>query len=153
MTTAWVVHESTVGTTRAVADVIAEALASRLDVERHEVSTAQPVPRGLGLLVLGGPAHATGIREWLDPLGPSVPPMAFATFETRVRRPRAPGSAAKQAAKALRRHGGTEIAAPVSFWIHGIGGPLLDGELDRARVWALDLADVITGPDTGEDSA
>lgn len=169
MATAWVVYESIFGNTRAVAEAIVGALEPRVEVELYEASTAPKAPAGLDLLLLGGPTHAfgmsrpgtrasgaqsaehsvelpeAGIREWLDRQDPGVPSIPFAAFDTRVRRPRVPGSAGKHAARALRRRGWTEIAAPVSFWVNGVEGPLLDGELARARAWALDLADVITG--------
>ncbi|MGZ5404033.1 MAG: flavodoxin family protein [Nocardioides sp.] len=164
MSRAWVVYESMFGNTREVAQAIAEGLRDQSDVEVHEVSTAPPLPPDLDLLVVGGPTHAfglsrqstredaatkthrevesadMGLREWLDGLTLPTPPPQFAAFDTRVNHPRVPGSAAKKAAKRLRRLDATQGADPASFWVHGTEGPLVDGELDRARAWGRDLS-------------
>lgn len=50
-----------------------------------------------------------------------------------------PGSAARKAARRLQRKG-LELAAPAeSFFVSGVSGPLLEGELDRAREWGESL--------------
>jgi flavorubredoxin len=159
-----VVYESMFGNTRAVAEAVAEGLRDRVEVEVHEVSTAAPLPPDLDLLVVGGPTHAfglsrqstredaatkahrqvesaaMGLREWLDGLEHDSLPNHFAAFDTRVDHPRMPGSAAKKAAKRLRKQGSTQSSDPESFWVHGTEGPLLDGELDRAQGWGRSLA-------------
>jgi len=164
VTRAWVVYESMFGNTREVAEAVADGLRDGTDVEVHEVSKATPLPPDLDLLVVGGPTHAfglsrqstredaatkahrtvesadMGLREWLAGLEHDTPPPRFATFDTRVDHPRLPGSAAKKAAKRLRRQGSTQSTDPESFWVHGTEGPLLDGELDRARGWGRSLA-------------
>jgi hypothetical protein len=59
-----------------------------------------------------------------------------ATFDTRVDKVRhLPGSAAKAAAKAVRRRGYLPAARPESFYVTDVAGPLLEGELDRAEAW------------------
>lgn len=164
MARAWVVYESMFGNTREVAQAVAEGLSEGAQVEVHEVSTASPLPQGLDLLVVGGPTHAfglsrassrddaatkahrpvesatMGVREWLAALDSATLPTAYATFDTRVNHPRLPGSAAKKAAKRLHRLGGTASADPESFWVEGTEGPLVDGELERARGWGRELA-------------
>lgn len=163
MTRAWVVYESMFGNTREVAEAVAQEVREWAHVELHEVSAAPPLPPGLDLLVVGGPTHAfglsrpatrvdaarkadrpvesadLGLREWLDGLNLTSTP-TFATFDTRVDHPRLPGSAAKKAAKKLRKQGGIQTTGPESFWVHGTEGPLLDGERDRARGWGRTLA-------------
>jgi len=161
----WVVYESMFGNTREVAEAVASGLREGAEVEVREVSDASPLPPGLDLVVVGGPTHAfglsrastredagtkahrtvesasMGVREWLAGLdGTSLP--ACATFDTRVNHPRVPGSAAKKAARRLRRMGATQAADPESFWVEGTEGPLVDGELDRARGWGRALAHV-----------
>jgi hypothetical protein len=163
MTHAWVVYESMFGNTREVAQAVAEGLRESAQVEVHEVSAATPLPPDLDLLVVGGPTHAfglsrassrsdaatkshravessaMGVREWLAALDGASVPTAYATFDTRVNHPRMPGSAAKKAAKRLRRLGGTQTTEPESFWVEGTEGPLVDGELERARGWGREL--------------
>lgn len=164
-----VVYESMFGNTRAVAEAIADGLGRWSDVELCEVSRADAVPPELDLLVVGGPTHAfglsrpstredaatkshhpvesasRGIREWLESLEPGASETVFATFDTRVSHPRVPGSAAKKAAKRLRRVHLRQAADPETFWVHGLEGPLDEGELDRARDWGSSLVEVF-GP-------
>lgn len=164
MTKAWVVYESMFGNTREVAEAVAQGATESAEVEVHEVSAAGAPPPDLDLLVVGAPTHAfglsrpstredaatkahravesasLGVREWLEQLPPEATPPRFATFDTRVDHPRVPGSAAKKAAKRLRKRGASAAVDPESFWVDGIEGPLLDGELDRARVWGSAVA-------------
>jgi hypothetical protein len=120
-------------------------------------------PQDVDLLVVGGPTHAfswssaatradatrqgaptaqstPGIREWVSAL-PASEHLVVAAFDTRVTRVRhLPGSAARRAAKEVRgRHLG-RLVDTCSFFVQGVAGPLLDGELDRARRWGAGLA-------------
>jgi hypothetical protein len=160
-----VVYESMFGNTERVAGAIAEGLRSKARVELVRVDQAPRVlPAGLELLVVGGPTHAfsmsragtrsgaseqgavvmpveAGIREWLDQLRQEGGPATVATFDTRVTKVRRlPGSAAKAAAKVLRRRGFKSLAASASFFVEDSLGPLSEGELDRARAWGRGLA-------------
>jgi hypothetical protein len=159
---ALVVYESMWGNTEKVARAVAQGLEDTCTVEVLDVS--QQVPgtlAGVDLLVVGGPTHAfsmsrpstredavsrgaptgheaRGIREWLD----SVPEahVAVATFDTRVDKVRhLPGSAAKKAGKEVRRHRLGRLVDTRSFYVGDTAGPLLDGELDRARGWGREL--------------
>lgn len=129
-------------------------------VEVHDAPTR--IPAGVGLVVVGGPTHAfgltrastradavrrsttaaparattVGLREWLDRLAPAADRLAVAaTFDTRVHRPRVPGSAARAALRRLRRLGFAPASRPKTFWVDGVAGPLKAGEIDRARAW------------------
>lgn len=158
-----VVYESAWGNTRQVAEAVAEGIRERLSVEVLDVGSAPPAHvLGVELLVVGGPTHAlgmsrpstrddaeerggrhlsTGIREWLagsEPLHAHA-----AAFDTHVRHPNLPGHAGRKAAKVLRRLGADVVAAPESFWVEGAEGPLLPGELDRARAWGAELAGLL----------
>lgn len=162
---ALVVYESMFGNTQAVATAIADGLSGRMTVQLAEVGAApSPVGPGVDLLVVGGPTHAfglsrpstrqdaakqaghpvvsqgIGIREWLDGLGAGSLDIPVATFDTRVSRPRLPGSAAHKAAKRLRGLGGRLALPAESFWVTATPGPMLAGEEERARQWGLRLA-------------
>jgi len=127
---AQVVYESMFGNTEKVARAIREGLEQAVDTELARVDRCPAtVPAGVRLLVVGGPTHAfsmsrastraeassqgdvvmppeTGIREWIDGLDPPDGRVVVATFDTRVTKARRlPGSAAKAAARALRRRG------------------------------------------------
>lgn len=162
---ALVVFESMFGNTRKIAEAVAEGLRTGMTVDVVEVRSA---PALLGheieLLVVGGPTHAfsmsrpstradaakqgadgktaegTGLREWVDQIGHGEARPAVAAFDTKVKRPRLPGSAARAALKQLRRAGFSALAQAENFYVGGTPGPLVDGELDRARDWGVKCA-------------
>jgi hypothetical protein len=167
MTRAAVVVESMFGNTRRVAEAIAEGLGGELEVQVIDVSVAPSAP-SVALLVLGGPTHALGmsrprtradavrrgapatrealrrgLREYVSALHRTSYPVFMATFDTRVRRPGMPGSAARTAGRRLVRAGARTVLPPESFYVSDISGPLLPGELDRARQWGTRLAETL----------
>lgn len=156
-----VAYESMFGNTEAVACAIAEGLGGHTRVvsidrlDEHILGSTE-------LLVLGGPTHAwsmsrestrrsardqgasmanvaTGIRDRLwDLRGRSFD---AAVFDTRLAKPRIfTGSAARTITKALRRQGHTVVGTE-SFLVDGMQGPLVAGELDRAKAWGEALRD------------
>lgn len=164
MTRALLVYESMFGNTRSIAEAVADGLRSCLPTELAEVGVAPTwIPEDVTLVVVGGPTHALGLsrpqtrqdaatrtsgplvspeiglREWLIALNTrdGVP---AATFDTRIGKPRVPGSAARAAGRRLRRAGFRLVVPAKSFYVSEIPGPLLEGELDRAREWGEDLA-------------
>lgn len=165
---ALVVYESMFGNTEKVARAIGEGLADSLEVEVVEVSAA-PVEPGpdVTLVVAGGPTHAFGmtreetradaielgaehgarefgLREWIDRLPTRHGGPSLATFDTRsLGRRRMPGSAARAAARAARRHGYDEAVPAESFFVADTDGPLVPGELDRAADWGRDLISLV----------
>jgi hypothetical protein len=162
---ALVVYESMYGNTKQIAEAVAEGLASRVRAEVIEVGSAPAhVGPDVGLLVAGGPTHAfamsrastrrsaaehateplvslgDGVREWLSTLRTSLARLGCAAFDTRIAKPRMPGSAARGIAKRLRRLGIGAVAPAQSFYVTGGQGPLVEGELERARQWGERLA-------------
>jgi hypothetical protein len=158
---ALVVVESMWGNTRAVGDAVGRGLGG--DAGVVDVADApSTLPQDVDLLVVGGPTHAfsmsrsktrheavergahegpeeTGIREWLAQLAPSDC-VEVATFDTRVEKVRRlPGSAAKAAAKDVRRHHLGRLVATESFYVKDVEGPLQNGELERAETWGAQL--------------
>ncbi|MGH8968693.1 MAG: flavodoxin family protein [Actinomycetes bacterium] len=171
---AMVIFESMFGNTEAVARAVADGLATRMDVDVVHVEAAQPVlGSDVRLLVVGGPTHAfgmsragtrraamdqgahptgtanVGLREWLADLRRESASVAGAAFDTRIRKRGVPGSAARGAQKRLRRLG-FGIATPArSFYVTGTPGPLLEGELARAREWGSQLASGVAASEEG----
>jgi len=160
-----VVYESMFGNTKVIAEAIAKGLSAHSTVDIEEVGDAStPPPPEIDLLVVGGPTHAfgmsrastrqsaaeqaehgiissnIGLREWIDGLSASGGGIALATFDTRIARPRMPGSAARRAEKRLVGLGYRAVTPPKSFWVQGTPGPLAEGEVERATHWAKDLA-------------
>ena len=171
---ALVVYESMFGNTRLIAEAVADGLSSTLDVDVVEVGAAPAVLDDVDLVVVGGPTHAfgltrqrtradarrqaeqtgrqvvstdVGVREWLEDVQSTG--TAAAAFDTRMSKPRMPGSAARGAAKRLRGRGFRAVAQPETFWVSGTFGPLCEGELGRARRWGEQLAATAAGAGHG----
>jgi flavodoxin len=162
---ALVVYESMFGNTEQIAHAVADGLRESVDVQLAEVADApaEPDPE-VALIVAGGPTHAFsmsrqntradaiskgasegeqefGLREWLSALPSGQHTEKMATFDTKIKSMRhLPGSAAKSAAKAARRHGYESVSKAETFYVDDVDGPLLDGEVDRAREWGRQLA-------------
>jgi hypothetical protein len=150
------------GNTETIARAIGEGIEATMHVDVVEVGAApDTVPAGVTLLVVGGPTHAfsmswpttrrdaaqrvtavvsrdRGIREWLGGLPSTTSGTEATTFDTRVTT-RVTGSAARAASRRLDRLGYPLVAAPVSFRVGDVSGPLVGGELDRAREWGKAL--------------
>lgn len=152
---AHIVVESFFGNTEQIARAVAEGLESGgagVSVAR----TDAPVPDGADLLVIGSPTHnmglpspgtrrmaiadgghdaGDGLAGWLGRL--DGPPARIAVFSTVVDS-RLHGSATKPIVKRLRRTG-SQVVATEDFRVVGTKGPLVDGELSRARQWGRSL--------------
>jgi hypothetical protein len=84
----------------------------------------------------GAAAVPSGVREWIATADTAGVPVL--TFATRFRSAFA-GSASRTAAKQLRRRG-ADARQGADLVVTGVGGPLADGELERAAAWAAGLA-------------
>ncbi len=168
---ALVVVESMFGNTRAIADAVAAGLSAHLPTQIVDVAEAPAVPgTEVRLLVVGGPTHAfsmsrtstrenaverganvtgpieVGLREWLDNLDRIPTGVHVAAFDTKVRKPHVPGSAAHAAARRLRRRGARVSVSPETFYVTDTKGPLEPGERERAQAWGADLAALAQAP-------
>jgi hypothetical protein len=128
---ALVAYESMFGNTEEIARAIADGLGESVEVQLAEVSDNPDV----ALIVVGGPTHAFSM-SWTSTRVDAINRGAT-EGET------APGSAAKDAAKAGRRHGYDSAAQAESFYVREVG-PRVEGEVDRARAWARHLATSMT---------
>lgn len=170
--TALVVFESMFGNNERIAHAVAEGLSPRLPTEVLEVGAAPTaIPSGVTLLVVGGPNHGfglsrpnsrrdaqrsasgplvsagIGLREWL-PGVTSSGPLEVAAWETRIRRPSFIhwfDRTARSIERELKRKGHRAIAAAEHFHVMGTTGPLVDGDLERARAWGARLAERASG--------
>jgi hypothetical protein len=78
---------------------------------------------------------ATGVREWMRGLTQQGGRHA-AAFDTRLDRPRFfTGSAVRTVERGLLAAGFSMFAEPHSFRVGGSTGPLVSGEIERARAW------------------
>ncbi|WP_101790310.1 flavodoxin family protein [Nonomuraea indica] len=174
---ALVVYESMFGNTRRIAEAVAEGLSCRVRAEAVEVGSAPAqVGPDIGLIVVGGPTHAfsmsrtstrrsaaqqatgplvsrgDGVREWLATLRTPAARLGSAAFDTRIAKPRMPGSAARGIARRLRRLGVRAVGPAQSFLVIGTQGPLVDGEVERARQWGERLAASLPATAPGESA-
>jgi Flavodoxin len=163
-----VVFESMFGNTQLIAQAVAEGLGESMRVDLEEVGSASTeIDDDVDLLVVGAPTHAfgmsrertresaaeqaggrvvsaeKGLREWRSAVTGGSPDIAAAAFDTRIDRPRLPGSAAHGAERRLRRLGFHIIEPAASFYVTDTSGPLLDGESERARYWGERLGSKI----------
>jgi hypothetical protein len=169
---ALVVVESVFGNTRRIAEAVAEGLGPRVHARVVDVAEAGRALEGADLLVVGGPTQAfgmtrpatrrsaaeqagggavaaeVGLREWLETLAGDQQGRLAAAFDTRTDHPRLPGSAAAGAARKLRHLGYRMVTGPESFRVTGTKGPLVDGELERARLWGSGLVARIVADST-----
>jgi hypothetical protein len=170
-----VVYESMFGNTERIARAVGDGLRVHRVADVVAVSEAPAtVPGDVGLIVVGGPTHAfsmsrrstrddarkqgtvvmpveVGIRDWLDVLGRAgARPVRAATFDTRITKVRRlPGSAARSAARRLRRAGFRLLCPPESFFVDDTTGPLPEAELERAREWGERLGQLLAGSSVG----
>lgn len=161
-----VVYESMFGNTETIAWAIAAGLREAGEVTVGTVDTLSPDEvQNATLLVAGGPTHAHGmarpnahetiarqrsyrrygpvlpgqetLRGWIERL--TVAPARAAAFDTRFDKPMwITGSAAKKIAARLERKGISVVEAR-SFFVETTGGPLAEGERDRAFEWGSEL--------------
>ena len=167
--TALVVYESMFGSTKTVAEAIAEGLRASGPVRVVEVSILASAPGStrladdITLLVVGAPTHAfslsrastrqdaakqapggvitsgKGMREWLEALSLPTGGLPIAAFDTKVAKPNLPGSAAKSAEKRLKGAGGRPVVPARSFKVQGKADGLLEGEVEAALEWGRAL--------------
>ena len=164
-----VVYESRHGNTRLIAESIAEGLGGVPALAVHE---AADQIQGVQLIVVGGQTQphalaaeagrqasgseplggsraaavpAPRLREWLREL-PRADGVYAAAFDTRVDKPRwLTGDAAHSIARRLASNGYGVLGAQ-SFLIEDAGGPLRDGERERARAFGERLALSLSAP-------
>ena len=159
-----IVHESMFGNTHQIASAIAEGMRQgRADGDVrvvHVDDAPTTIADDVGLLLVGGPTHGfsmtrpqtrqdattkgatparEGVREWIATVTPRRG-LPVVTFDTRVHVKMLPGSAASAAAKALRHRGFDRAERGETFWVEDVAGPVVEGELERAREWGLKLA-------------
>ena len=165
---ALVVYESLSGT-KLIAGAIATALEKSFDVRVgsiYEIPSSDAAHADL--LIVGGPTHSRtmsthasrveavdwsldaaeqlqllvdertlGVREWID----SVAEVSqFCAFDTRANVPKLmSGAASRGISRALRKHGGSELAHAESFLVNA-NQTLVESEEARAGAWGDNLA-------------
>lgn len=139
-----VIYDSKFGNTEKVAHAIAAALGPEESVRAVKVDavTAGDL-KDLDVVVVGSPVQAwrptKEMQAFLRRLQPNaLSGVQAAAFDTRLRG-RLAGAAADKIEKALRKQGCTIVAPAMGFFVLGTEGPLAEGELDKAVVWARQI--------------
>jgi flavodoxin len=152
-----VIYDSLYGNTAQVAHAIAGVLGTRGEVSLLKAGEAT-LDHFIGaeLLVVGSPTQkfmpTAGLAKFLNTIPKNgLKGINVAAFDTRFtqeeinKTPPLPffvrlfGFAAGRIAKSLRAKGGELVALPEGFFVRGMEGPLLEGELERAASWAEKL--------------
>ncbi len=140
-----VVYDSVHGNTERVAKGIGDAITGEVQVLRAgEVNSSEL--KTFDLLIVGGPTHrgrpTQAIRDLLDQVpGIALQGTNVAAFDTRLpaKWVRIFGYAAPRIAGTLKKKGGTLIGSAEGFFVEGTEGPLREGELERAALWAKEI--------------
>ncbi|MGD0574020.1 MAG: flavodoxin domain-containing protein [Anaerolineales bacterium] len=148
-----VVYDSVFGNTELVAQAVGKALGSPVDVAVVRVNDVKLEQlAGLQLLIVGSPTRGFRPTEAIADFLKRIPAdgirgVPVAAFDTRLSTSdiessalrllvKTGGYAAKPIADRLKKKGGEVIIPPEGFLVSGEKGPLKEGELERAALWA-----------------
>jgi flavodoxin len=155
-----ILYDSVYGNTEKIALAIGEALGPQEDVSVMKVGDAKPDQfTGLSLLIVGAPTQRFRTTAAMSDLLKMIPPNSLkgvkvAAFDTRlsmgeinktpilaffVRLFGVNAYAAGSIANQLRKKGGKLAGTPEGFYVEGMEGPLVAGELERAVNWARQI--------------
>jgi flavodoxin len=130
-----IIYESTHGNTQKVAQAMGDAIGARVAL----VSDINPAElKSFDLILIGSPTHGGFPSEGIHNL--LKIPLIFqdarvAVFDTRTKTTIF-GYAAPKMAKNIQKNAAHLLAPPEGFFVLGTKGPLLEGELERAVIWA-----------------
>jgi flavodoxin len=147
-----VIYDSVYGNTQKIAEAIADVFEHYGPVRMIPASNANPSHlQGIGLLAIGGPTQAHGaspaIKELLEILSPAqLAELSIVAFDTRIPIFRwLSGSAAESIEGKVQYYNAELIQPPESFFVEGRGGPLKEGEVERAVEWARMIMETVLG--------
>jgi len=137
-----VVYDSVYGSTEKIARAIGGAITGEVKVLRPgEVNLSEL--QSIDLLIVGSPTQGgratPAIQEFLSKIpANALKNISVASFDTRfsTRLVKIFGYAAGRIANILKDKGGHLVVPPEAFIVKGREGPLKEGELERAAVWA-----------------
>jgi flavodoxin len=154
---ALIVYDSQYGNTEKIARAIGSSLQQQGEVEIVRVGDVKTeLLTGIDLLVVGSPTQQFRATEPMRLFLKNIPKdlvkgIRVAAFDTRLtqafidKHPPLPfferifGYAAERIAKALKEKGGQLLVPGEGFYVEDTEGPLVEGELERAELWAKKL--------------
>lgn len=152
-----VIFDSLYGNTEKIAQSISHALSEQGEVAILRVGEGLTDQlAGVELLVVGSPTQRLRATDGMNNLLNSIPKnglkdLKVAAFDTRLtweaieKTPPLPffvkilGYAAERIARQLKSKGGELVIPPEGFFVQGMEGPLVEGEVERAAAWARKL--------------
>ncbi len=148
-----IIYDSLYGNTQKIAEAIGQSIGGEttiLSVKQFDSSK----PLNFNLLIVGSPTHAgrptVPIQLFVKnlPLG-SLKNIAIAAFGTGSSATGESlfikfimwlfGYAAKHIQKGLKLKGGMVLTDPVDFLVKGKEGPIIEGEIERAKKWGSEI--------------
>ena len=147
---ALIVYDSVYGNTEKIAKAIGGATTG--DVKVLRIGEANPSElESVDLLIVGSPTQGgratQAIQDFLNKVQEqAVKGVNVAAFDTRFSGIKGIlvgifGYAAGRIANSLKRKGSTLAVSPEGFLVKGTKGPLEEGELERAAVWAKGIVE------------
>jgi flavodoxin len=151
------IYDSVYGNTERIAQAIGNVLGARNEIRVLRVGNVKSSDlANLDLLIVGSPTQqfraTKAIKKFIGGIRKGeLNGVQVTAFDTRLGIDEMPsrilppfvrifGYAAKPIADSLKSKGGKLIAPPEGFLVKGMEGPLKDGELERAALWAEKLA-------------
>lgn len=142
-----IVYFSKFGNTHKIADTIAGTIPQQANVSTIDFEhLTQDHLVNIDLLVMGSPTHNMNLPKTVKPLLENFPKRTLpgtpvAAFDTSYEMSWMLNqfTASKHLARKLRKLGGKLLLPPEIFLVTGREGPLVDGELQRAEIWAGSL--------------
>ena len=141
-----IIYDSTFGNTAQLAQAMADKLGEHGTAQIASADEADLAEvKEIDLLLVGGPTQRHGLSPNMKSLLEGFPRrtllgMHAGAFDTRYHMSAwKSGSAAHAIASKLKRAGASLIVEPESFFVAEREGPLEEGELERATVWAEEI--------------
>jgi flavodoxin len=133
-----VVYDSKYGNTEKIARMIGESIGAQVRL----AGEMQPVDlKEFDLLIVGSPTHdgfpSEEIHNLLKTMS-ALEGLNTAAFDTRTKTTIF-GYAAPKIARNLKKKGSNLVLPPEGFFVLGMEGPLMEGELERAAEWAKEI--------------
>jgi flavodoxin len=137
-----IVYDSMYGNTEKIANAIGGAITGEVKVLRAGDVNPSELEKP-ELLIVGSPTQGGRptrmMQDFLSRVSGSViRGINVAAFDTRFssRWVRVFGYAARRITRSLEKLGGIPVVPPEGFFVEGTKGPLREGELERAAIWA-----------------
>jgi len=157
---ALIIYDSVYGNTEQIARAIANGFIPYKDIVLLRVCEVKPeLLKELNILIAGSPTQRFRLTSPMNDMLGSIPlnglkGVKAAAFDTRLSLSHIESSierfavknggyAAKGIANKLKKSGGELVMPPEGFFVKGMEGPLLEGELERAADWAKQILGIL----------